>query len=85
MSLVTSIGEVEDRTAAIAGREPTPSAVAIARERWDSLMQEQPPQVRTILNKRLAGAKYSDIADELGLHERTVRKAVKKVFSRCRS
>jgi RNA polymerase sigma factor (sigma-70 family) len=63
----------------LASRDPTPSAVAMFRERWNRLLGGQPTQVRRIVELRFAGATYNEIADELHIHERTARKAIERL------
>jgi RNA polymerase sigma factor (sigma-70 family) len=66
-------------------KDATPSAVAIAKERWEMLIDQQPTRVQRMLELRLGGAKYCEIADELNVHERTVRKAIDRILKRCKS
>jgi RNA polymerase sigma-70 factor (ECF subfamily) len=63
----------------LASRDPTPSAVAMFRERWNRLVDGQPPHVRRIVELRFAGATYTEIAEELHIHERTARKAIERL------
>jgi len=63
----------------LASRDPTPSAVAMFRERWDRLVDGQPPHVRRIVELRFAGATYTEIAEQLHIHERTARKAIERL------
>jgi RNA polymerase sigma factor (sigma-70 family) len=63
-----------------ASNEPTGSQVAIARERWEQSLAGQPEHYRRVADLRLAGLNYEDIAERLGLHERTVRMIVGKLF-----
>ena len=63
----------------LASRDPTPSAVAMFRERWDRLVDGQPPHVRRIVELRFAGATYTEIAAQLHIHERTARKAIERL------
>jgi RNA polymerase sigma-70 factor (ECF subfamily) len=63
------------------GNIPTPSAVAIARERWDQLLSGEPDQVRRIVELRLQGTTYTEIATQLEIHERTARKTIKRLLS----
>jgi len=65
--------------------DPSPSAVAIARERWEQLVSKQPAHVKRILEMRLMGATYQEIADSLDLHERSVRKVIERMLKQCRS
>jgi RNA polymerase sigma-70 factor (ECF subfamily) len=63
----------------LASRDPTPSAVAMFRERWNRLVEGQAPHVRRIVELRFAGATYTEIAQELQIHERTARKAIERL------
>jgi RNA polymerase sigma-70 factor (ECF subfamily) len=65
----------------LASRDPTPSAVAMFRERWNRLVSGQPSQVKRIVELRFAGATYHEIADELHIHERTARKAIERLVA----
>jgi predicted ArsR family transcriptional regulator len=49
------------------------------RERWDRLVDGQPPHVRRIVELRFAGATYTEIAAQLHIHERTARKAIERL------
>ena len=66
-------------------RDATPSAVAMAKERWETLVDQQPERVQRMLEMRLGGAKFSEIAEELHLHERTVRKTIDRILKRCKT
>jgi RNA polymerase sigma-70 factor (ECF subfamily) len=63
------------------GHQPTPSQVAVARERWQRMVAGQSPQHRKILYMRYMGETYEEIAEKLGMHERTVRKIVEQALS----
>jgi RNA polymerase sigma factor (sigma-70 family) len=62
-------------------REPTPSAVAVARERWNRIISREAPHFKEVVRLRLAGASFVEIANELQLHERTVRKIVDRLVT----
>lgn len=62
--------------------DPTPSAVAIARERWHRLIDNQPETVRRIVELRFMGATFPEIAAELQIHERTARKAIDSLIEK---
>lgn len=64
----------------LAGRHPSPSQIAVAKERWERLLAEQPERYRDILHRRYEGETYSEIAARLGLHESTVRRIVERMF-----
>ena len=55
---------------------PTPSAVAIAKERWDHLLSNQNATVQSVVTLRLRGNTFDEIARKLQIHERTARKAI---------
>jgi RNA polymerase sigma-70 factor (ECF subfamily) len=62
------------------GHQPTPSQVAVARERWQRMVNGQPPRHKEVLRLRYLGDTYEEIAEKLGMHERTVRKIVEQVL-----
>ncbi len=64
----------------LAAREPSPSEVAVAGELWARLLKGQPEHYRRILELRRAGNTPQQIADQLGLNERTVRRAIQRIF-----
>jgi len=57
-------------------RIKSPSQVAIAKERFERMIAGLSRRNQRILCLRIAGASYVQIAADLGLHERTVRKVV---------
>jgi RNA polymerase sigma factor (sigma-70 family) len=61
-------------------REPEQIEVAIARERWDRLMQEQPAHYRQIIQLRLQGHTQAGIAKTVGVDESTVRRFLTKLL-----
>ena len=63
----------------ITSRDPTPSAVAIFREEWDTLVNRQPGEVGRVVQLRYEGATYQEIADELQINERTARKTIDRL------
>lgn len=66
---------------ALVGPSPTPSQLAVARERWDQLLQGQPPLHQRILALRRLGNTCEEVATKLGVHERTVRRVIRKISS----
>ena len=70
---------VEEDRSNLASRDPTPSAVAIFRERWQRLMHGQTANVQRVVELRFQGLTYDEIAAHLGIHERTARKAIEKL------
>jgi RNA polymerase sigma factor (sigma-70 family) len=59
----------------------TPSAFAIARERWHALVDDQPSHYRQVVSLRLAGHTQAEIAEKLRISERTVRRVLERLFS----
>jgi RNA polymerase sigma-70 factor (ECF subfamily) len=60
-------------------RGPTPSQVAIAEESWEQLLAGQPPHHRRLLELRLAGHTYEEIAQALGLHPKVIQRVLKQL------
>lgn len=67
----------EERSSSRTG--DTPSAAAIAREKWTRLMSSQPPEYQELLRLRLQGYRQVEIAERLGIHERTIRKVLQRL------
>ena len=60
----------------IEAAHPTPSQIAMAREQWTQIMEQQSDRNRQIVRMRLRGATFEEIAKELGISERTARKVI---------
>jgi RNA polymerase sigma-70 factor (ECF subfamily) len=69
----------EQELEAIDLRQPRPSEIAVARERWTKLLADQPPLYRKILELRCRGATFLEIADQLQVHERTARRVFERL------
>jgi RNA polymerase sigma-70 factor (ECF subfamily) len=63
----------------LAAREPTPSQLAVAQEQWEQMLQGHPPRHQRILILVRQGYTQQQIARELGVDERTVRRVVRKL------
>jgi RNA polymerase sigma-70 factor (ECF subfamily) len=61
------------------GAEMTPSRIAIAREQWELLLRRQPARDRSIAQLRFGGATYTEISQQLGIHERTARRVIDRL------
>ena len=66
-------------SASLVGREPDPLEIAIAREEWGRLLKEQPERYRQILASLGSGLTQREVASQLGVNERTVRRVVRKL------
>jgi RNA polymerase sigma factor (sigma-70 family) len=67
-----------DRAQPLRAPDPTPSQLASAREQWTHLMLRQSERDRRIVRLRAEGATLQDISQQVGIHERTVRKVLKR-------
>lgn len=66
----------------IAGRSPTPSAIVMADEQKDLLAQDQRKTHLQILELRTLGATFEEIADKLGVAEKTIQRVLKRMSRR---
>ncbi len=71
-----SLDESAGGTGAVAAADPTPSQIAIARERWDQILKDQPQRNRQVVQMRIQGATFEEIGRSLGIHERTARRII---------
>lgn len=62
-------------------RDPTPSDVAMARERWEGMMRDQPSHYRSIVVLRMHGNTHQDIANQLNVSDRTVRRVLTRLLA----
>jgi RNA polymerase sigma-70 factor (ECF subfamily) len=62
-----------------ASRDPTPSAVAVYHEQYGRLVEGQPPSVRRIVERRVEGMTFDEIAAELEIDESTARRVMKRL------
>jgi RNA polymerase sigma-70 factor (ECF subfamily) len=62
--------------------QPTPSEVAQARETFDRLRDRLPADRRVILELKAAGHSSREIADRLGISERTVQRLLEELRGR---
>ena len=68
-----------DEALALANTSPSPSAHTIARETWNQLIADVPDYYRVIIERRVAGATLTEIATQLDMNERTIRRAIKTI------
>jgi RNA polymerase sigma factor (sigma-70 family) len=62
------------------GREPTPSTIAMAREEWENLLDRQSDRHRRILALLNRGQTHREVAQELGVNEKTIQRVLRKLF-----
>lgn len=60
-----------------AAREPTPEDIAIAREEWNNLLESQPVKFQQILMALRDGETQKEVAEQLGVTDRTVRNVLR--------
>jgi RNA polymerase sigma factor (sigma-70 family) len=60
--------------------EPAPLDVAVAKERWEKLIKDQPQHYQKIIHLRLQGHTFQDIGKAVHLDERTVRRFLSKLL-----
>lgn len=56
-----------------------PSQVIIAKEQWDLMMTDEPAKYREIMELRCTGLTLDEIAEKVGVNERTVRRVIRKL------
>ena len=59
--------------------DPTPSQLAMARERWHSLLRGQPRLYREIFRLKLSGMTNRSVATRLGISEKTVQRVLQRL------
>jgi RNA polymerase sigma factor (sigma-70 family) len=72
-------GSVAAEAQAVASPQPTPSHVVMAREEWARLLQRYPDRKQQILLLLHQDKTNQEIAAELGMNERTVRRLVSTI------
>jgi RNA polymerase sigma-70 factor (ECF subfamily) len=72
-------GSVSADAAGLAAREPTPSQVAVANDEWRRLLADLPARYQRMLELLRQGHTQKDIARELGVNEKTVRRVLDKL------
>jgi RNA polymerase sigma factor (sigma-70 family) len=70
---------VAGRKERLPGRLPTPSQVAVANEQWDQLQRGLTPEQRLVLVLLRQGCTQVEIAREVGVSERTVRRLIQEL------
>jgi RNA polymerase sigma factor (sigma-70 family) len=63
-------------------RQPSPSECAVADEQWSLLNRNLTPVQSALLALKRSGATLEEIAENLGISERTVRRTITRLASR---
>jgi RNA polymerase sigma factor (sigma-70 family) len=72
--------EVQAQGDIVENRQPPAIDVAIAREQWNKMLQDQPQHFHKIIQLRLQGHTYKSIARSLNLAECTIRRSLAKLL-----
>lgn len=73
-------GSVQDGTGQFSASQPSPSQVAVAEELWSRMVRGKPERHQRILQLRREGNSYQQIADQVGVNEKTVRRVIQGVL-----
>lgn len=71
--------ETQDAETGYQSRDPRPSQMAIARERWLRMLHDQPEHYRQVMRLRLMGKTQRSIAVRLNLSEKTVQRVLEQL------
>jgi RNA polymerase sigma-70 factor (ECF subfamily) len=72
-------GSVAAEGAGLAARQPTPSQEAVANDEWRRLLAELPDRYHRMLVLLREGHTQKDIARELNVNEKTIRRVLEKL------
>jgi RNA polymerase sigma-70 factor (ECF subfamily) len=72
-------GSVVGDGGGVAARQPTPSQEAVANDEWRRLLDELPNRYRRMLELLREGHTQKDIARELNVNEKTIRRVLEKL------
>jgi len=61
------------------GPSPTASQEALAKERWSQVLDAEPPHHQEIMNSFRSGLSPQEIADQVGVSVKTVRRAIRRL------
>lgn len=61
------------------GHHASPSQFAMARERWEEMVEQLPEKYRQMIQLRYEGMSLEEIAAVLGVNERTVRRLFQRI------
>jgi RNA polymerase sigma factor (sigma-70 family) len=73
-----SLGDVLGRGAEPAGPGADPSLVAMARDEWEALLSRLPADERAVLELLREGYDCGEVAQRLGVCDRTVRRSLER-------
>jgi RNA polymerase sigma-70 factor (ECF subfamily) len=68
--------------AALAAPQPSPSEAVAIQDLWEAMLEGQPSHYRRMLQLRRSGLPYEEIARQLGVNAKTVRRVIEKIVSK---
>jgi RNA polymerase sigma factor (sigma-70 family) len=71
--------EPDERRTPLFSRDPTPSAVVACQEQYERLVGSQSELLKKVVDLRIAGKSFREIAQDLGIHERSARRLIEHV------
>jgi RNA polymerase sigma-70 factor (ECF subfamily) len=74
------LNETKDQAAL--GRDPTPSQVVMADERWNQLVEGLPDTLRQALDLLRRGHTHQEIAERLGVHPKALQRLLRRLAPR---
>jgi RNA polymerase sigma factor (sigma-70 family) len=72
-------GSAATEAVRVTDRQPTPSKLVAAQDRWDRLLEGQSAQNRRILEMLRQGHTHQEIAEALGISGKTVQRLIRKL------
>ncbi|MCC7085654.1 MAG: sigma-70 family RNA polymerase sigma factor [Pirellulales bacterium] len=77
---VKSLEDCQADDGNLVDHQPRPSQVAVAKERWNRLIEEQPDRNREVIRMRFMGMSFAEIGRRLGIDESRVRQIVARLL-----
>ena len=77
-----SLPTLSENPEAMRGHDPTASQCAQANEVWSQILErikDQPEHYRRVVELRCEGLKNEEIAERVGINEKTVRRILRKL------
>ena len=71
-------GEAEEESA-LAKKSHTPSQIALANDELEVILANSSERDRQVIELRMQGLKFTEIAEQVGIHERTAREVIGKL------
>jgi len=71
-----SLDSVNEPGLRLRSSDPTPSAFAIAKERWQQMIGGRTPVHQSVIRMRMAGETFESISSQLQISERTARRVI---------